>query len=143
MKKKASGASKQAAARLYGGPKTRWAMTRRLVGYQIGQIAGAVVRAGIASTLRRAPVSLWRRLFPKSTVGVCYHMVSDARSPHLKHYRRLTVAEFEADLDYLQESFGFVAKRVRRRSERARHKRQTRLAAVASVLVPLVKIDLI
>ena len=73
-----------------------------------GRLAGSLVRGGVASTLRQAPVAFWRRLFPKSAVGVCYHMVSDAGLPHLKHYRRLTVEEFEADLDYLQRTFGFI-----------------------------------
>ena len=69
---------------------------------------GSLIRAGIASALRQAPLSLWRRRFPKSAVGVCYHFVSDAPLAHLKHYRRLTVAEFEADLDYLQKTFRFI-----------------------------------
>jgi peptidoglycan/xylan/chitin deacetylase (PgdA/CDA1 family) len=71
----------------------------------IGPLARSLLRAATASTLRRAPLSLWRRLFPKSAVGVCYHVVSDAPLPHLKHYRRLAVAEFDADLDYLQRTF--------------------------------------
>lgn len=70
---------------------------------------GSLVRAALASALRRAPLALWRRRFPKSAVGVCYHVVSDAPLAHLKHYRRLTVAEFEADLDYLQQRFRFIS----------------------------------
>jgi peptidoglycan/xylan/chitin deacetylase (PgdA/CDA1 family) len=35
-------------------------------------------------------------------------MVSNVELPHLKHYRRLTVEEFETDLDYLQRTFGFI-----------------------------------
>jgi len=83
-------------------------MLRWRLGGGIGRFVGSIARAGVASTLRQAPLSLWRRLFPKSAVGVCYHVVSDAGLPHLKHYRKLTVAEFEADLDYLQKTFRFI-----------------------------------
>ena len=74
----------------------------------ISWFSGSSVRTGIAATLRLAPVSFWRRLFPKSAVGICYHVVSDTKLPHLKHYRRLTISEFEVDLDYLQRTFGFI-----------------------------------
>lgn len=84
-------------------------MIGRVVGEGIGQIAGSIARVGAAATLRRAPVSAWRRLFPKSAIGVCYHMVSDTKPRHLKHYRGIAVAEFEADLDYLQKRFGFMS----------------------------------
>ena len=83
-------------------------MTQPLARDETGRSAGSLIRAGIASALRQAPLSLWRRRFPKSAVRVCYHVVSDAPLAHLKHYRRLTVAEFEADLDYLQRTFRFI-----------------------------------
>lgn len=75
----------------------------------IGRRASALVRDGIATGLRQAPLAFWRRRFPKSAIGVCYHMISDARPAHLRHYRRLTIAEFEEDLDYLQRSFRFTS----------------------------------
>ena len=81
---------------------------KRFAANGVGRLPGSIARAAVAWTLRRAPVSFWRRLLPKSAVGVCYHSVSDVKLPHLKHYRRLTVAEFEADLDYLQKTFGFI-----------------------------------
>jgi len=54
------------------------------------------------------PIAVWRRLFPKSSVCVLYHMVSDAPLPHLKHYRYLGAAEFDDDVTYLKEQFGFI-----------------------------------
>jgi peptidoglycan/xylan/chitin deacetylase (PgdA/CDA1 family) len=68
--------------------------------------------------LLAVPLAVWRRLFPKDALGLCYHMVSDAKLPHLKHYPFLSPAEFEADIVYLQKTFGFVSyeELVRRRS---------------------------
>src|SRR5215475_1066068 len=54
------------------------------------------------------PVVIWRRVFPKSTLCFLYHMVSDSPVPHLKHYFYLDTTEFEADVSYLKEQFGFV-----------------------------------
>jgi peptidoglycan/xylan/chitin deacetylase (PgdA/CDA1 family) len=59
--------------------------------------------------LRHVPVSVWRRLFPKSAVGLCYHIVSDTEVPHVRHYPFLDTAAFEADLRYLRQTFGFVS----------------------------------
>lgn len=76
------------------------------------------LRAGVGQVLRWAPTQVWRELFPKTAVGLCYHMVSDTPLPHLKHYPELSSADFEADLIYLQKNFGFVSyeQLVRRRS---------------------------
>jgi peptidoglycan/xylan/chitin deacetylase (PgdA/CDA1 family) len=69
--------------------------------------------------LRHVPVGVWRRIFPKTTLAICYHMVSDTEIPHLKHYARLSATQFEADLIYLRNKFGFISydEIVRRRSE--------------------------
>jgi len=121
---------------------------RRGVGDRIGGIAGSIARAGVAATLRRAPLFLWRRLFPKSAVGVCYHMVSDAGLPHLKHYRKLAVAAFEADLDYWQKRFGFMSyeqlERRRRSQDPARDNSviltfDDGFAECATVVAPLLR----
>jgi len=68
--------------------------------------------------LHAAPLVLWRKLVPKTELGVCYHVVSDAPVPHIKHYRFLDTATFEADLDYLGRRFEFVtyAELTRRRT---------------------------
>jgi len=66
------------------------------------------VRAAAQRVLRRVPVAAWRRLFPKTAVGICYHMVSDVSLPHLRHYPVLGTAAFEADLLYLKRRFGFL-----------------------------------
>jgi len=66
-------------------------------------------RETVSQTLHLAPTAFWRRLFPKSAVGVCYHVVSDRPLAHVKHYRFLGRADFEADLRYLQSRFGFIS----------------------------------
>jgi peptidoglycan/xylan/chitin deacetylase (PgdA/CDA1 family) len=67
---------------------------------------------------RQVPVWLWRRLFPKTDVSLCYHMVSDASPRHVRHYPILSTSEFESDLSYLRQHFNFVTydELVRRRS---------------------------
>src|SRR5579863_5314166 len=59
--------------------------------------------------LRHLPLPLWRSLFPKSAVGICYHIVSDRPVTHVRHYPVLDAATFQADLLYLQRTFGFVS----------------------------------
>ena len=75
-------------------------------------------RTLVRKVLQYVPVSVWRRIFPKTTLAICYHMVSDAKVPHLKHYLGLSAAQFEADLLYLKKKFGFISYDdiVRRRS---------------------------
>jgi peptidoglycan/xylan/chitin deacetylase (PgdA/CDA1 family) len=63
------------------------------------------LRSMAGAALRHAPVSFWQRCVPKSTIGLCYHVVSDSELAHVKHYRPLTTATFEADLAYLQTRF--------------------------------------
>ncbi|HEY1491234.1 MAG TPA: polysaccharide deacetylase family protein, partial [Steroidobacteraceae bacterium] len=58
--------------------------------------------------LHAAPLRLWRRLVPKSELGVCYHVVADGPVAHIKHYRYLDTASFAADLDYLERRFRFM-----------------------------------
>jgi peptidoglycan/xylan/chitin deacetylase (PgdA/CDA1 family) len=69
----------------------------------------SAVRQAADRTLHLAPMPMWRRLFPKTELSVCYHMVSDSPGPHIKHYRVLDSAAFEADLDYLQANFDFIS----------------------------------
>jgi peptidoglycan/xylan/chitin deacetylase (PgdA/CDA1 family) len=71
-------------------------------------LAGSA-RAIVGEVLHLAPVGLWRRLFSKAEIGLCYHIVSDQPPPHIKHYRVLNTAAFEADLAYLQSRFEFIA----------------------------------
>jgi hypothetical protein len=67
--------------------------------------AGQILRA---APLHVAPLALWRKLLPKTDLGICYHMVSDGPVRHLKHYRFLDTNTFESDLDYLGSHFEFV-----------------------------------
>jgi peptidoglycan/xylan/chitin deacetylase (PgdA/CDA1 family) len=69
----------------------------------------SAVRRAANNTLHLAPTSLWRRLFPKTEVGVCYHIVSDVAVPPVRHYQVLNTAQFEADLDYLQRNLAFIS----------------------------------
>src|SRR5579872_48794 len=77
----------------------------------------SAVRWTANKTLHLAPTPLWGRLFPKTEIGVCYHVVSDVAAPHIRHYRVLDTAQFEADLNYLQSNFDFISyeELVRRR----------------------------
>jgi peptidoglycan/xylan/chitin deacetylase (PgdA/CDA1 family) len=79
------------------------------------------MKAASGGLLRRIPIPLWRRLFPKTTIGICYHMVSDTALPHLKHYSFLNAAGFEADLDYVQRNFDVVPYAELERRSAARH----------------------
>ena len=69
----------------------------------------SALRAAATGLLRHVPVPVWRRLFPKSVVGLCYHIVSDAEVGHVLHYPFLDTAAFEADLHYLRRTFGFIS----------------------------------
>ena len=69
----------------------------------------SALRAAATGLLRHVPVPVWRRLFPKSVVGLCYHIVSDAEVGHVLHYPFLDTAAFEADLHYLRQTFGFIS----------------------------------
>jgi len=70
---------------------------------------GSAVGRAARRALRLAPVPIWRRLVPKTELGVCYHMVSDRAAAHIKHYQVLDTTAFEADLDYLQGNFDFIS----------------------------------
>jgi peptidoglycan/xylan/chitin deacetylase (PgdA/CDA1 family) len=76
------------------------------------------MRPVIRRALRRVPVGMWQRISPKPTFGVCYHVVSDRKLQHLKHYPPLASAEFEKDVRYLKQTFRVVEydEAVRRRS---------------------------
>jgi peptidoglycan/xylan/chitin deacetylase (PgdA/CDA1 family) len=76
---------------------------------EVKSLVKSAVRAAAKQTMHLAPVPLWRRLFPKTEFGVCYHVVSDAPVPHVKHYHVLNTAEFEADLNYLRRNFDFIS----------------------------------
>ena len=66
-------------------------------------------RAAAGKLLHPTPTRFWRKAFPKTVLGLCYHMVADANPPHLKHYPALAPDDFEADLTYLKREFGFIS----------------------------------
>ena len=76
------------------------------------------IRAIAKRILQCIPVKLWRRILPKETFGMCYHVVTDEKLPHVRHYSCLSTAQFETDLSYLEERFRLIDYKelVRRRS---------------------------
>jgi peptidoglycan/xylan/chitin deacetylase (PgdA/CDA1 family) len=84
-------------------------------------------RQSLSQTARRLsrrlcqfiPIWAWQRVFPEPVVFLCYHMVSDARVAHLKHYPFLGTAEFERDLNELEARFRYVSyeQAIERRSQ--------------------------
>ena len=50
------------------------------------QAVKSALRAAATGLLRHVPVPVWRRLFPKSAVGLSYHIISDAEVRHVLHY---------------------------------------------------------
>jgi peptidoglycan/xylan/chitin deacetylase (PgdA/CDA1 family) len=110
--------------------------------------ARQAARRAAERILHAAPLGLWRRLVPKTEVGVCYHLVSDAPVPHVKHYRFLGTDAFESDLDYLARRFEFVtyAELARRRAAPTRRGGESVIltfddgfAECATVVAPLLR----
>jgi len=70
--------------------------------------ASRLIRAPDRLARLSVPIAAWGRIFPKSSLCLYYHMVSDSNVPHLKHYLYPGTTEFEADVAYLEERFGFI-----------------------------------
>ena len=71
--------------------------------------SGGVERAGIRLASHGA-MALYRQLVPRRSLGLCYHVVSDAHLPHVKHlYDYKTAEQFERDLLWLQRHFRIVS----------------------------------
>jgi peptidoglycan/xylan/chitin deacetylase (PgdA/CDA1 family) len=82
--------------------------------------ATSFVRMASNALLHHVPTSCWRAVFPKTELGFCYHLVSDAAVPHVRHYPVLSMAEFQTDLAYLRNNFDFISyeQLARRRGSR-------------------------
>jgi peptidoglycan/xylan/chitin deacetylase (PgdA/CDA1 family) len=115
------------------------------LGRGLRKAAGRILRA---APLHVAPLVLWRKLLPKTDLGVCYHMVSDGPVRHLRHYRFLDPDTFESDLDYLSGRFEFVTyEELARQRTSATPKRRNSLiltfddgfAECATVVAPLLR----
>jgi peptidoglycan/xylan/chitin deacetylase (PgdA/CDA1 family) len=88
------------------------------------------VRATFSRTARRLggklcrfiPIWVWRGILPEPVLCLCYHLVSDARLAHVKHYEFLGTDEFERDLRALESRFAYASYEeiVERRSKRER-----------------------
>ena len=110
--------------------------------------AHKAARKAAEQILHAAPLSLWRKLVPKSELGICYHVVSDGPLPHIKHYRFLDTDTFESDLDYLARRFEFLtyAELTRRRTSAIRARDNSVIltfddgfAECATVVAPLLR----
>jgi peptidoglycan/xylan/chitin deacetylase (PgdA/CDA1 family) len=111
----------------------------------VRKAAGQILRA---APLHVLPLALWRKLLPKTDLGICYHMVSDGPVRHLKHYRFLDTDTFESDLDYLGAHFEFVTyeELVRRRTSMIPKRRNSLILTFddgftecATVVAPLLR----
>jgi len=60
------------------------------------------------SGLSRVPLRAWERVAPKDVLVVNYHVVADAPVAHVRHYRHKLSAEFEADVQFIAERYGFI-----------------------------------
>jgi peptidoglycan/xylan/chitin deacetylase (PgdA/CDA1 family) len=71
---------------------------------------------------RSVPVWVWRRVLPEPVLCLCYHLVSDVKLAHVKHYDFLGTDEFERDLLVLESRFAYASYEeiVERRSKRER-----------------------
>lgn len=74
--------------------------------------------------MRLLPLQVYGRILPREVVGLCYHVVSERRLPHVSNlYPYKSPEQFEADLVYLKRNFRVVscAELVRGRVENAVH----------------------
>ena len=69
----------------------------------------SAIRTAVNLVGRRAPLAFWQRVRPKTSLGFCYHIVSDERVPHVRHYPILDTAAFEADLTAIERRFGWIS----------------------------------
>lgn len=60
--------------------------------------------------MRLLPLQAYGRIMPREVVGLCYHMVSGRRLPHVSNlYPYKSPEQFEADLVYLKRNFRVVS----------------------------------
>jgi peptidoglycan/xylan/chitin deacetylase (PgdA/CDA1 family) len=76
-----------------GPPAAAW--TRRPIGRRI-----------TTNLMRVVPPQLFGKIFPRRTIGLCYHLASDLHLPHVRHlYAYKTPEQFEADLVFVKNNF--------------------------------------
>jgi peptidoglycan/xylan/chitin deacetylase (PgdA/CDA1 family) len=61
------------------------------------------VNAIARTALGALPLDVWKRLFPKDLIALCYHVVSNDRLPHVRLYPYKTAQQFEEDLNFVRE----------------------------------------
>jgi peptidoglycan/xylan/chitin deacetylase (PgdA/CDA1 family) len=60
--------------------------------------------------MRLLPLQVYGRILPREVVGLCYHVVSERRLPHVANlYPYKSPEQFEADLVYLKRNFRVVS----------------------------------
>jgi peptidoglycan/xylan/chitin deacetylase (PgdA/CDA1 family) len=65
-----------------------------------------IVRRVATNLMRIVPIPLLGLLFPRRTIGFCYHLASDLHLPHVRHlYAYKSPEQFEADLVFLKENY--------------------------------------
>jgi peptidoglycan/xylan/chitin deacetylase (PgdA/CDA1 family) len=52
---------------------------------------------------------VWKQIFPKDVITLCYHVVSDEDVPHIKYFRYKSVRQFEDDIAYIQAQHRFIS----------------------------------
>jgi peptidoglycan/xylan/chitin deacetylase (PgdA/CDA1 family) len=111
-------------------------------------LGATTLRGATCRMLHAVPVPVWRRVFPKPALGVCYHMISAVPVPHLRHYPFLDPAGFAADLTYLQHNFELLSyAQLSARSHAAQRRRRNELVLTfddgfsqcASVAAPILR----
>ncbi len=78
-------------------------------GFNLREFLARARRRSSSRLVHFMPIWLLRRLFPESVLCFCYHIVSDVPVPHLKHYKFLSAAEFEQDLNFLESRFRYLS----------------------------------
>ena len=70
----------------------------------------AALKSCLRLGLSGIPTWMYRRLFPRDVIGLCYHMVTDEYPPHVAHISPYkTPAQFEADLQHLTDHYEVIS----------------------------------
>ena len=66
----------------------------------------SIVRRVTTNLMRVVPIGVFGFLFPRRTIGFCYHLASDLDLPHVRYlYGYKSPEQFEADLLFIKEKF--------------------------------------
>ncbi len=72
----------------------------------------STLRAGAHRLLRfgldAVPLDVWQRLVNKDVLCVNYHVLSDTKLPHVRHYPYKSARMFEQDICFAARKYGFI-----------------------------------